>query len=149
MNDTLQQLIELLDTALTSKDPAIREALKKLLFIVTLTIANDAEDKVEGPLAEIFRRMDALERGQRQNHYNQNPWTTDTIYRTWTGDGTCTVGPNTAGSYYSTTRPTLTSNPPYSNNITCTADWNDYYTGMIKAATANAQEVSKSSKDTI
>ena len=52
------QLIELLDRALTSKDPKVISALKKFLFIAALA-TEDTEE--EGPFRNLVRRIEALE----------------------------------------------------------------------------------------
>lgn len=54
----LNQLIHLLDTALTSENPAVKDALRKLLFIVALTDSNNSEPTVAGVLASTLRKID-------------------------------------------------------------------------------------------
>lgn len=52
------QLIDLLDRALTSNDPKVMRALKKFLFIAALA-TEDTEE--EGPFANLIKRLEAVE----------------------------------------------------------------------------------------
>lgn len=61
-NIDFEQLIDLLDRALTSKDPKVISALKKFLFIAALATEETEE---EGPFANLVRRIEALEAAQQ------------------------------------------------------------------------------------
>ena len=119
MTDELDfdQLVELFDKALTSNDPNVQKALKKFLFIVTLS--KDTEEK--GPfsrlmdqLEEVDRRLAILEAErhyQTYPNYPQYPTTGGKI--TWGGNSTTTttvkinspdvdLGDGTSGANYTT-----------------------------------------------
>jgi len=59
------QLIDLLDRALTSKDPKVMSALKKFLFIAALA-TEDTE--TEGPFKNLIRRIETLEQNQNSTY---------------------------------------------------------------------------------
>ena len=74
----LEQFIELFDTALTSEDPRIKQALGHLMTITALiTTTNRRDDQRNGPLRRLFddvnnihHRVERLEQegaGQRHN----------------------------------------------------------------------------------
>ena len=71
------QLIDLLDRALTSNDPKVMKALKKFLFIAALA-TEDTEEK--GPFANLIERLEAVER-----QVASQPFTTTTPYFPGTG----------------------------------------------------------------
>jgi hypothetical protein len=73
----LEQFIELFDTALTSDDPRIKQALGHLMTITALiTTTNRRDDQRNGPLRRLFddvhnihRRVERMEReGAGQRH---------------------------------------------------------------------------------
>jgi len=71
-NIDFDQLIDLLDRALTSKDPRVMKALKKFLFIAALA-TEDTE--AEGPFRNIIRRIEALEAQSASKTYTWPPTT--------------------------------------------------------------------------
>ncbi len=84
-----EQLIELLDRALVSKDPKVMRALKKFLFIAALA-TEDTEE--EGPFKNLIRRVEDLE--ARINAPFPNTYTYPYDRNTWVGVGT---GPTYGG----------------------------------------------------
>lgn len=68
------QFIELLDKALTSKDPNIQKALKKFLFIASLASDDTPSD---GPFSKMVKTMEDLQRRlallEALQHANSNP----------------------------------------------------------------------------
>ena len=56
----LDKLVELLDTAITSDNVLVQEALRKLLFAAALVSA-PAENR-SGPLAELSNRVESMQR---------------------------------------------------------------------------------------
>lgn len=80
------QLIDLLDRALTSKDPKVMQALKKFLFIAALATEETEED---GPFKNILKRIEALEAQVNSVPYQWPPNATPTYPGpTWIGDST-------------------------------------------------------------
>lgn len=63
MNDDIQldTLVDLLDKAMSSEDPIIKDQLRKLLMVVALTNTGNASEKIEGPLASMFKEMAKLQ----------------------------------------------------------------------------------------
>jgi len=64
------QLIDLLDRALTSNDPKVMKALKKFLFIAALA-TEDTDEK--GPFANFIERLEAVERQVASQPFTQFP----------------------------------------------------------------------------
>jgi hypothetical protein len=103
----LHHLIEMLDAALTSKDPTVQKALKKFLFIAAL--AMDNEEHTPGPIESILqdlqRRLAALEsKNATYGHPDEwkKTWVTPQYpYTTWT-TGTAIGGPLSNGTITTT-----------------------------------------------
>ncbi len=94
----LHHLIEMLDAALTSKDPTVQKALKKFLFIAAL--AMDNEEHVAGPIETILkdlqRRITALENKNATYGHHPDEWkktwvTPQYPYTTWVGGTSITT----------------------------------------------------------
>jgi hypothetical protein len=60
----LEQLFEMVDTALTSKDERVQNALRSLFMIVALTAptTNDAGVREIGPLTRLMQDLDSMKR---------------------------------------------------------------------------------------
>lgn len=95
----LHHLIEMLDAALTSKDPTVQKALKKFLFIAAL--AMDNEEHQPGPIERILndlqQRITALENktatygGVYQDEWKKTWVTPQYPHVTWGGGTTITT----------------------------------------------------------
>ena len=75
----VEQLIDIIDRALTSKDERVINALRSLMMITLLTDTETAGNRI-GPLADMLqtvdslsRRVNELERDAIRNR-NGNPW---------------------------------------------------------------------------
>lgn len=96
--DDFDKLISVFDQALTSKDPRVKDALKKFMFIVLMTEGDTAAEM--GPLASMQQRMDTMEQRIRELHnlvnslrnYGGSTTTGTWVYPTYGGSysGTCT-----------------------------------------------------------
>lgn len=64
----LEQLIDIVDKALTSKDERVVNALRSLMMITLLTNVDDKSDSV-GPLRQLFESMDNLRRRMSEMEY--------------------------------------------------------------------------------
>ena len=62
----LERFIEMFDTAMTSRDPRVKQALRQLMMMVILTDSGDHEAEVrerdKGPLQEMFNDLRDLRR---------------------------------------------------------------------------------------
>jgi len=56
----LRHLIEVLDVALSSDNPAVKDSLQKLLMIATLVSTEKPVDRLRGPLSRIFEEISTL-----------------------------------------------------------------------------------------
>jgi len=90
-NINFEQLIDLLDRALTSKDPRVMQALKKFLFIAALA-TEDTEAK--GPFKDLMDRIETLEAQVRmlQNPPGTYTWPPNTGQPIWYGYDVDTAG---------------------------------------------------------
>lgn len=63
MNDdiNLETLVDLLDKAMSSEDPIIKDQLRKLLMVVALTNTGNASEKIDGPLSAVFNDFAKLQ----------------------------------------------------------------------------------------
>lgn len=105
----LERFIKLMDQAMTSKDPRVKDALRSLLMIVALTDPEpEVSDRDVGPLRQLAndlwdlnRRIGRVEEEIRQEKYKQTlpqvtpwtapatgPYTTPYTGPTWTSSGT-------------------------------------------------------------
>jgi hypothetical protein len=116
------QLIDLLDRALTSKDPKVMQALKKFLFIAALA-TEESEEK--GPFADLIARIETLEQQVRSLSTTTVPyeWPPNTSGQTiWYGYDTDTAGKpiyeNLTGGSSGTTTSTWINNPSGSTTTT-------------------------------
>lgn len=122
----LHHLIEMLDAALTSKDPTVQKALKKFLFIAAL--AMDNEEHTPGPIETILqdlqRRLAILEsKNATYGHPDEwkKTWVTPQYpYTTW--GGTTIGGPLTNGTTTTITTTAGGSGSISSNYITMMKD---------------------------
>ena len=57
----LDTLVDVLDKAMTSENPAVRAALKELVLAVALTTGEGRERLVDGPLKSLLMRVHRLE----------------------------------------------------------------------------------------
>lgn len=108
--DDLDQLIEVFDKALTSKDERIKTALKKFMFVVLMTEGEETSDI--GPFTDMKQRLDSMEKNladlrsyvqslahSKSGTYTYpNVWTDSTYYPylpnkggSWAGGGTTTT----------------------------------------------------------
>ena len=95
------QLIDLLDRALTSKDPKVMTALKKFLFIAALATEETEE---AGPFADLISRIERLEAQVNTTpHQWPTPGSPYSPGPTWIGDSTA------APTWYNVQYPTVTA----------------------------------------
>lgn len=128
MNDTefFEQFITLLDAALASDDPKIKNALRKFMFIMALNLSDD--DCEPGPFSKMMDTIDDLQRrlGSLEMKDNNN-FTTTSPYGTQTwpygvGIGTAAsppyIAPTTTGGSATSTGTTQWINIPTSTTAT-------------------------------
>lgn len=127
MNDTefFEQFITLLDAALASDDPKIKNALRKFMFIMALNISQDECEP--GPFSKMMDTIDDLQRRLGTLETKDNNFTTTSPYDTQTwpygvGIGTAAtppyIAPSTTGG--SITGTTQWLNMPASTTTTIT-----------------------------
>lgn len=133
------QLIDLLDRALTSKDPKVMLALKKFLFIAALA-TEDTEE--EGPFKNLIRRIETLE----QNQNNTYTWTTYP-----NGPGSPYPG---GGTWINAGSPTHYYNGGTSTTTTASYtidDWNNFSSTIAKvdAIDENLEDLGKIASESL
>ena len=74
-----EQFIKLLDGALASDDPTIRQALRKFLFVAAMVLGDDAEP---GPFTKMMETMDDLQK--RIHDLESKELQTTPTYDQWT-----------------------------------------------------------------
>jgi hypothetical protein len=55
----LKRFVELFDTAMTSKNPAVQKCFHNLLMVASLVHAEDNNNHKSGPLKKLFEEMEA------------------------------------------------------------------------------------------
>lgn len=68
----LEQLIDIVDKALTSNDERVINALRSLMMITLLTNVDDNSDGNAGPLRQLFESMDNLRRRMSELEYQMS-----------------------------------------------------------------------------
>lgn len=132
MTDTdFEQFIQILDGALASKDPKVKNALRKFLFVAALAMGDDMEP---GPFTEMMetinelqQRISTLESQARNDQYTTTTTTEPSWYKPYyypVGPGGCvsTGGDTWFGSTSSTATGTYTN-------------WSATYTDMLDPGT--------------
>jgi hypothetical protein len=133
------QLIDLLDRALTSKDPKVMQALKKFLFIAALA-TEESEEK--GPFADLIARIETLEAQVRNINYPPGTytWPPNTSGQTiWYGYDTDTAGnpiyKNLTGGSSSSTTTSMWIGDPGGSTTTTYASTDNTFTVSDAAET--------------
>lgn len=126
-----EQLVALLDRALTSKDPKVRKALKKFLFIAALATEEDDDAEI-GPFKNLFDTIEDLKQRlatlENQNGLKYpNTWISPKVASPWYyyGGGATSVASGSTtkvlhggGSYSSSVTPKGNSTITYTTPAT-------------------------------
>lgn len=132
-----EQLVDLLDRALTSKDPKVMRALKKFLFIAALA-TEDTE--AEGPFRNIMRRIEALEAKSQMGTYTWPSYPPGQIWYNSGGTGGGTTTSSTTAYY---------KYIPDTNTAGTTFDSDDFYKSFptVTCSTASSDIIDSELND--